>query len=111
MKRIEAYKKEIVTVANDYLKRGNGPSIMQLYGRSGMGKTLLARQCVKDHGGLYFSFRNLDAAFAPRIFIPGCNSWQDFFVEIQNAKIAMSSFSMTWTIEMTRIYFWRCCNS
>jgi AAA+ ATPase superfamily predicted ATPase len=86
MKRIEEYKKEIAASASDYLRRGNGPGVMQLYGRNGIGKTMLARQYLKDHGGLYFSFRSMDAAFAPRIFIPGCNSWQDFFVEIRNVK-------------------------
>ena len=86
MKRIEEYKKEIAASASDYFRRGNGPGVMQLYGRNGTGKTMLARQYLKDHGGLYFSFRSMDAAFAPRIFIPGCNSWQDFFVEIRNVK-------------------------
>jgi len=86
MKRIEEYKKEIAASASDHLRRGNGPGIMQLYGRNGMGKTMLARQYLKDHGGLYFSFQSLDVAFAPRIFMPGCNNWQDFFAEIRNTK-------------------------
>ena len=86
MKIIEAYENEIAVKASDYLHRGKGKGILQLCGRSGMGKTLLARQCCKDHEALYFSFRNIDAAFAPKLFIPGCNNWQDLFGVVRSMK-------------------------
>ena len=47
---------------------------------------MLARQYVKDHGGLYFSFRGLDAALAPRIFFPDCSNWDAFFQKILETK-------------------------
>ena len=86
MKRIEEYEKEIQAAASEYLNRHSGSGVMYLCGKSGMGKTLLARQYVKDHGGLYFSFRNLDAALAPRIFFPDCSNWDDFFRKILETK-------------------------
>lgn len=86
MKRIETYEKEIAVKASDYLHRGNGPGVMQLCGQNSMGKTLLVRNYCKNHNGLYFSFRNLDAAFAPRIFIPGCKDWAEFFSAVQGIK-------------------------
>lgn len=86
MKRIEEYEKEITIKASDYLHRGKGPGVLQLCGCSGMGKTLLARQYCKDHNGLYFSFRNLDATFAPRMFIPECSDWQEFFCVVPSIK-------------------------
>ena len=86
MKRIEAYENEIAVKASDYLHRGKGKGILQLCGRNGMGKTLLARQYCKDHEALYFSFRNIDAAFAPKLFIPGCNDWQEFFGVVRSMK-------------------------
>lgn len=82
MKRIEEYEKEIQSAASGHLTKHNSSGIMYLCGKSGMGKTLLARQYVKDHGGLYFSFRNLDAAIAPRIFFPDCSDWDAFFQKI-----------------------------
>ena len=78
MKRIEEYEKEIQSVASEHFNRRTGSGVMYLCGKSGMGKTLLARQYVKDHGGLYFSFRNLDADLAPRIFLPSCSNWDEF---------------------------------
>ena len=86
MKRIEEYEKEIQATASEHLNRHMGSGIMYLCGKSGMGKTLLARQYVKDHGGLYFSFRNLDSALAPRIFFPDCSNWDDFFRKILETK-------------------------
>ena len=86
MKRIEEYKKEIQSAASGYFNRHTGSGVMYLCGKSGMGKTLLARQYVKDHGGLYFSFRNLDAALAPRIFFPDCSNWDSFFQKILETK-------------------------
>ena len=82
MKRIEEYAKEIAVKASDYLHRRTGAGVLQLCGCSGMGKTLLAKHYCKEHNGLYFSFRNVDAAFAPRIFIPGCSDWESFFSTI-----------------------------
>ena len=86
MKRIEAYENEIAVKASDYLHRGKGKGILQLCGRNGMGKTMLARKYSKDHEALYFSFRNIDAAFAPKLFIPGCNDWQEFFGVVRSMK-------------------------
>ena len=86
MKRIEEYEKEIQAAASEYLNRHSGSGVMYLCGKSGMGKTLLARQYAKDHSGLYFSFRNLDAALAPRIFFPDCSNWDDFFRKILETK-------------------------
>ena len=86
MKRIEEYEKEIQSVASEHFNRCTGSGVMYLCGKSGMGKTLLARQHVKDHGGLYFSFRNLDAALAPRIFSPDCSNWDAFFQKILETK-------------------------
>jgi len=86
MKRIEEYEKEIQSAASGYFNRHSGSGIMYLCGKSGMGKTLLARQYAKDHGGLYFSFRNLDAALAPRIFFPDCSNWDAFFRKIVETK-------------------------
>ena len=86
MNRMEAYAKEIQAAASEHFNRHTGSGVLYLCGRSGMGKTLLARQYAKDHDGLYFSFRNLDAALAPRIFLPGCNNWGDFFQKVLTAK-------------------------
>ena len=86
MKRIEEYEKEIQSAASEHLNRHIGSGVMYLCGKSGMGKTLLARQYAKDHGGLYFSFRNLDAALAPRIFFPDCSNWDGFFQKILETK-------------------------
>ncbi len=86
MKRIEEYEKEIQSAASEHFNRHTGSGVMYLCGKSGMGKTLLARQYVKDHGGLYFSFRNLDAALAPRIFFPDCSNWDAFFQKILETK-------------------------
>lgn len=86
MKRIEEYEKEIQSAASEHLNRHTGSGVMYLCGKSGMGKTLLARRYVKEHGGLYFSFRNLDAALAPRIFFPDCSNWDSFFQKILETK-------------------------
>jgi len=86
MKRIEEYEKEIQSAASEHFNRHSGSGVMYLCGKSGMGKTLLVRQYVKDHGGLYFSFRGLDAALAPRIFFPDCSNWDAFFQKILEAK-------------------------
>lgn len=86
MKRIEEYEKEIQSAASEHFNRHTGSGVMYLCGKSGMGKTLLARQYVKDHGGLYFSFRGLPAALAPRIFFPDCSNWDAFFQKILETK-------------------------
>ncbi len=86
MKRIEEYEKEIQSAASEYFNRNVGSGMMYLCGKSGIGKTLLARQYAKDHNGLYFSFRNLDAALAPRVFLPSCSNWDDFFRKVLIAK-------------------------
>ena len=86
MKQIEEYEKEIQFAASEHFNRHSGSGVMYLCGKGGMGKTLLARQYVKDHGGLYFSFRGLDTALAPRIFFPDCSNWDAFFQKILEAK-------------------------
>ena len=48
MKRIEEYEKEIQSAASEHFNRHSGSGVMYLCGKSGMGKTLLARQFVKD---------------------------------------------------------------
>ena len=82
MKRIEGYEKEIQAAAGEHFSRHTGSGIMYLCGKCGTGKTLLARQYVEDNGGLYFSFRNLDAALAPRIFFSDCSTWDAVFQKI-----------------------------
>ena len=86
MKRIEGYEKEIQAAAGEHFSRHTGSGIMYLCGKCGTGKTLLARQYVEDNGGLYFSFRNLDAALAPRIFFPDCSTWDAVFQKILETK-------------------------
>ena len=46
----------------------------------------MAQSYLEAYGGQYFSFRNLDAAFAPQIFRPGCKLWKEFFAEIGETK-------------------------
>ena len=56
-------------------------------GQPGSGKTFAALQfCAEHKESLYFSFKNLDTAFALRVFcnahteiFGGCESWKDFF--------------------------------
>lgn len=56
-------------------------------GQPGSGKTFAALQfCAEHKESLYFSFKNLDTAFALRVFcnsrtdiFGGCESWNDFF--------------------------------
>ena len=56
-------------------------------GQPGFGKTFAAFDfCTKHKENLYFSFKNLDTAFALRVFcnayteiFGGCESWKDFF--------------------------------
>ena len=56
-------------------------------GQPGSGKTFAALQfCTEHKESLYFSFKNLDTAFALRVFcnahteiFRGCESWFDFF--------------------------------
>ena len=86
MKRIEEYEKEIQSAASAHFNSHIGSGVMYLCGKSGMGKTMLARQYAKGHNGLYFSFRNLDATLAPRIFLPSCSNWDDFFQKVLIAK-------------------------
>ena len=61
-------------------------------GQPGSGKTFAALQfCAVHKESLYFSFKNLDAAFALRVFcnahskiFDGCKSWNDFFGRLKN---------------------------
>lgn len=58
-----------------------------LCGIPGMGKTAAALTCCESHPeGLYFSFRHLDATFAPKAFgscypkvFGACTDWTEFF--------------------------------
>lgn len=86
MKRIEEYTKQLHTSVSNYWMQKSSLWITQLCGKSGMGKTFLAQSYLEAYGGQYFSFRNLDAAFAPQIFRPGYKLWEDFFAEIGAIK-------------------------
>ena len=86
MKRIEEYAKQLHTSVSNYWMQKSTPWITQLCGKRGMGKTSLAQSYLEAYGGQYFSFRNLDAAFAPQIFRPGCKLWREFFAEIGETK-------------------------
>ena len=86
MKRIEEYTKQLHTSVSNYWMQKSSLWITQLCGKSGMGKTSLAQSYLEAYGGEYFSFRNLDAAFAPQIFQPGCKLWREFFAEIGETK-------------------------
>ena len=86
MNQMEAYEKEIQAAASEYFNRRIGSGVMYLCGKSGMGKTTLSRQYAKNHNGLYFTFRNLDAALAPRIFLPCCSNWDEFFRKVLITK-------------------------
>lgn len=86
MKRIEEYTKQLHTSVSNYWMQKSSLWITQLCGKSGMGKTSLAQSYLEAYGGQYFSFRNLDAAFALQIFRPGCKLWREFFAEIRETK-------------------------
>ena len=61
-------------------------------GQPGSGKTFAALQfCAEHKESLYFSFKNLDTAFALRVFcnahteiFGACESWFDFFAELNS---------------------------
>ena len=86
MERIRSYRAQLYAHVRSYWEGNSTPWITQLCGESGMGKTTLAKSYLEAFGGQYFSFRNLDATFAPRIFLPGCKLWKDFFAEIRETK-------------------------
>ena len=86
MKRIEEYTKQLHASASNYWMQKSTLWITQLCGKRGMGKTSLAQSYLEAYGGQYFSFRNLDAAFAPQIFRPGSKLWREFFAEIGKIK-------------------------
>lgn len=86
MKRIEEYTKQLHTSVSNYWMQKASLWITQLCGKSGMGKTFLAQSYLEAYGGQYFTFRNLDAAFAPQIFRPGCKLWREFFAETGEIK-------------------------
>lgn len=60
-------------------------------GAPGMGKTYAAlNYCAENKGSLYFSFKNIDAAFALCVFCEAypnifgiCPSWHDFFEKLK----------------------------
>ena len=86
MKRIEEYVSQLHASIRNYWMQKSSLWITQLCGKRGMGKTSLAQSYLEAYGGEYFSFRNLDAAFAPQIFRPGCKLWREFFAEIRETK-------------------------
>ena len=86
MERIRSYRAQLYAHVRSYWESKSTPWITQLCGKSGMGKTTLAQSYLEAFGGQYFSFQNLDATFAPRIFHPGCKLWKDFFAEIGETK-------------------------
>lgn len=82
MERIRSYRAQLYAHVRSYWESKSTPWITQLHGETGMGKTTLAQSYLEAFGGQYFSFQNLDATFAPRIFHLGCKLWKDFFAEI-----------------------------
>lgn len=86
MERLRTYRAKLHTYVRNYWETGTTPWLLQLCGKSGMGKTMLASSYLKQFSGRYFSFRNLDAAFSPQKFLPGCKRWKDFFAELGAAK-------------------------
>ena len=86
MERIRSYRAQLDAHVHSYWESKSTPWITQLHGETGMGKTTLAQSYLEAFGGQYFSFQNLDATFAPRIFHPGCKLWKDFFAEIGETK-------------------------
>mgnify|MGYP000817402039 FL=1 len=86
MERIRSYRAQLYARVRSYWESKSTPWITQLCGESGMGKTTLAKSYLEAFGGQYFSFRNLDTAFAPQIFLHGCKQWRDFFAEIGGTK-------------------------
>ncbi len=80
------YTKQLHTSVSNYWMQKSSLWITQLFGKSGMGKTFLAQSYLEAYGGQYFSFRNLDVAFAPQIFRLGCKLWREFFAEIGETK-------------------------
>ena len=86
MERIRSYRAQLYAHVRSYWESKSTPWITQLHGETGMGKTTLAQSYLEAFGGQYFSFQNLDATFAPRIFLPGCKLWKDFFAEIGETK-------------------------
>ncbi len=69
-----------------YFQNGDAPGVLQMIGPSGFQKSDTARSCAEANGHLYFSFSHMEASLAPRVFLPGCNGWDDFFVKIRAAK-------------------------
>ena len=86
MERLRTYRAKLHTYVRNYWETGTTPWLLQLCGKSGMGKTMLASSYLEQFSGRYFSFRNLDAAFSPQIVLPGCKRWKDFFAELGAAK-------------------------
>ena len=86
MERIRSYRAQLYAHVRSYWESKSTPWITQLCGKSGMGKTMLASSYLEQFSGRYFSFRNLDAAFSPQIFLPGCKQWKEFFTELGAAK-------------------------
>lgn len=86
MNRIVQYTSKIRQSVDAYFLESGTPGILQLCGKRGFGKSTAARRCAEEYDYMYFSFRHLDAALAPRIFLPGCNTWRGFFSQIQKTK-------------------------
>lgn len=86
MNRIEQYAEQIQDLVTPFLRSKNTSVVLQLHGQSGMQKTELAKYYAQKHGALYYSFRYLDANIAPKIFLPGCNNWDDFFSHLRTTK-------------------------
>lgn len=85
---INAAKNEYRTETSNW---DNFDIALLLVGQVGIGKTSAARSyCEKYPAALYFSFRNIEARFAPTFFSAGypdimttCNDWGAFFSQLK----------------------------
>lgn len=81
-------------IQNEYkkLRKEKRKRIVILTGDYGVGKTNAALSyCLNYSNSLYFSFKNIDATLAPKVFaeqnkdvFSGCNDWNDFFKQLEN---------------------------
>ena len=105
MKRIEEYTKQLHTSVSNYWMQKSSLWITQLCGKSGMGKTFLAQSYLEAYGGNTFLSEIWMRHLPHRYSGPGASCGGSSSQKSEKQKIAQSSFSMTWTIEMIRKIF------